>query len=105
MAGERKVLVVTASQATTKGLDMKTMGGAQVAGTRRILGHIDLGISLNQFGDEREAMVMRLAPVQGARHGATPDGEVFVLQNLSLGQPYMDSFAPKAGMQLLGLKD
>ena len=105
MAGERKVLVVTASQATTKGLDMKTMGGAQVAGTRRILGHIDLGISLNQFGDEREAMVMRLAPVQGARHGATPDGEVFVLQNLSLGQPYMDSFAPKARMRLLGLKD
>ncbi len=105
LGGERKALVVTAGQGNTPALGARTMQGSMTAGTTRILHHIDVGISLNQFGNEQEAMIMRLAPIKGARHSPTPKGEVYVLQNLFIGQPSMDSYAPGAGKHILGRYD
>ena len=105
IGGERKLLMVTASQGNTKAQDAHTMKGSMTGGTTRKLFHIDVGISLNQYGNEEESMVMRLAPIQGARHSATPTGQLYVLQNLFFGQPYMDSYAPGAGAHVLGAYD
>lgn len=105
LGGTRKALVVTAGQGNTKALDTRLMKGSMTAGTTRILHHIDIGISINQFGEEEDAMITRLAPIQGARHTATPKGEIYVLQNLFLGQPYMDSYAPGAGSYVLAQYD
>lgn len=105
LGGKRGCLMVTASQGNTKALSAHTMRGDMTAGTTRKLHHIDVGISLNQQGQELDAMMMRLAPIQGARHTPTPRGEVYVLQNFFLGQPYLDSFAPGAGEYISGTAD
>jgi hypothetical protein len=106
MAGKRKVLVVTASQTTRKSLSTKHIQTDQVAEDIRKLAHIDLGIGLNQLvkkedEDERKAMIMRLS-VMVKRHGETPSEECFVLQNLGLGQPAMDTYTTSFGRLLSG---
>lgn len=58
-------------------------------------------IGLNQLvkegsTDERKAMIMRLS-VMVKRHGETPSEECFVLQNLGLGQPAMDTYTTTYG--------
>jgi hypothetical protein len=106
MAGKRKVLVITASQGTRKSLMSKSIQTDQVAEDIRKLAHIDLGIGLNQLvkkedEDERKAMIMRLS-VMVKRHGETPSEECFVLQNLGLGQPAMDTYTTSFGRLLSG---
>lgn len=103
MAGERHAIVVTASQTTRKSMDAKSIKPTDTAEDIRKLAHIDLGISLNQRSNEKEdekaAMVMRLGTMV-RREGESTQEEVTVLQNLSLGQPAMDSWAPSVGRRL-----
>lgn len=102
MAKKRHLLFVTASQGTSEALKSRTLRNDQVAGTRRKLGHVHLGISINQVTDddkmkgrrsERAAGVVRLGTMV-RRQGRTPHEQVWVLQALGLGQPAMDAWYP-----------
>lgn len=111
IASKRKLLMVTASQGTRDAIKSKSMDMTQTAEDIRIMAHIDLGISLNQITEtkrgkvnEREQMILRLGAM-AVRHGHTPNDEVFVLQNLDLGQPAMDAWAVSAGHRLLGSRE
>lgn len=101
LAAERKLLLVTGGQGNAKAMSARSMHQDQIAGYTGINAHLDVTISLNQLGDnERAAMVMRMGCL-GMRHGRWPTEEVFVLQNLDLGQPLMDSFAASVGHKLI----
>ena len=102
MVQQRKVIGVTGFQGNRKSLTRRSMQQTDVPDDIRILAHIDQGISLNQLNgeddgkSERDAMVMRLGAM-AIRHGAWPEDECYVLQNLYLGQPAMDVYAVSLG--------
>lgn len=101
LAAERKLLLVTGGQGNAKAMSARSMKPDQIAGYTGIAAHLDLAVSLNQLGDdERAAMVMRMGCL-GIRHGRWPTEEVWLLQNLDLGQPLMDSFAISVGHKLI----
>ena len=101
LAQERKMVVVTASQAKTSSRKQRSVKHGDYAEDYRKGATLDLAIGLSQLDSEDEGksevvkMVMRLSPM-AVRHTATPTEEVYVLQNLKLGQPAMDTFAKSA---------
>lgn len=105
---ERKVILVTASQVNEAGLDAKHLKQKHAAGLKAKLGHMDLGIGINQIIEEKgavpselERMIARLNCL-AKRHGRWPDSEVYVLQCFDLGQAAMDSFSASARAALGG---
>ena len=98
LAQERKVIVVTASQAKSASRKQRSVRPGDFAEDYRKGATVDLAIGLSQIDSEeegkseREQMVMRLSAM-AVRHTRTPNEECYVLQNLELGQPAMDTFA------------
>ena len=99
---ERKALMVGASQAKSGARKQRSVKAGDYAEDYRKGATVDLAIGLNQMDSdvegrsEKAQMVMRLSAM-AVRHTAWPDEEVYVLQNLNLGQPAMDTFA-KSGV-------
>ena len=102
LAQERKIILVTASQAKSGARKQRSVKAGDYAEDYRKGATVDLAIGLNQMDSdvegrsEKAQMVMRLSAM-AVRHTAWPDEEVYVLQNLNLGQPAMDTFA-KSGV-------
>lgn len=97
---ERKAIMVTASQVTREGMAARTLKEHHVPGWVGKLHHIDLAIGLNQTKEapegklsEKEAGVLRLTSLKDPRQGKRVVDQVFILQNLEIGQPALDSFA------------
>lgn len=103
LAQERKVVVVTASQAKSSTRKQRSIRQGDFAEDYRKGATVDLAIGLNQLDSEeegkseREQMIMRLSAM-AVRHTRTPNEECYVLQNLELGQPAMDTFAKSVAL-------
>lgn len=91
LASERHCLVCTGSQALIKSGGKKGMKQENIYGDSRKLGNVDAMYGLNQTEEEKKRGVMRIGIL------ALRDGEFietrhcYVLQQLNLGQPILDS--------------
>lgn len=93
IAQERHAVVITASQSNTArtGKDIKQ---GDFAEDIRKLNLIDLGFSINQKPDEKRIGLTR-ALVLASRHDDFDQlNEVWVLGQLKIGMPYIDSYDP-----------
>ncbi len=98
LAQERHIIVLTASQAKSGARKQRSVKQGDYAEDYRKGATVDLAIGLNQLDSEdegkseREQGVMRLSAM-AVRHTAWPNEELYVLQNLKIGQPALDTFA------------
>jgi replicative DNA helicase len=91
MAAERHMLVVTASQSNRGSIKKRTVDQTDTAEDIRKIAHVDVMISLNQQPDERDRGVMRLCVIAHRHREFSQNRQVQVLQQLGLGQPFLDS--------------
>ena len=91
MAGERHCLVATATQASRRSIERRSVRQTDTSEDIRKLAHADMMFSLNQTPEEKAQGVMRVG-VMIHRHEEFHElGHVKVLQQLQLGQPLLDS--------------
>jgi len=91
LAGERNCLVVTGTQATRQGLDVKTVTHKHTARWIGKLGHVDMMLTLNQTPEEKVEGAMRIG-IMEHRHAFFVEGlDVAVLQKFGTGQVHLDS--------------
>jgi len=100
MAGERKCLVVSASQTNRKSIGKNRIGQVDVSDDIRKLAHIDLGMGINQNDIEKDYGVMRINFLAFRHKKSMENLEVTVLQNLDVGNPLLDSMIIKGGLKL-----
>jgi len=90
LAQERHCLVVTASQSNTM-RSGKQVGRGSWGETQEKEHTIEVGIAFNQSASDQAAGIMRASLVK-KRHGQTERMvELVILQQLSIGRPYIDS--------------
>jgi len=92
IAQEKNCVVVTASQtnvARSKGKDVSQGDWAESIAKEEL---IDLGISINQTPEEKRNGYCRLGKIKDRHSEFSLMSEVFVIQCLGLGLPYIDSF-------------
>jgi len=94
LAQERNSLVITATQSNRGSMDRRRVKPTDTSEDIRKLAHVNLMVSLNQTPREKRRGLMRLG-VSVAR-GVEFDElqEVLVVQELSIGQPFLDSEVP-----------
>ena len=91
MAMERNALVVTPTQVTKAGQDAKQQGIKHQARWVGKLGHVDAMLALNQTEKEQKKGLMRVSILAHRHKKFSPSHNCYVLQNLDLGQPHLDS--------------
>ena len=91
LAGVRKALVINANQSNRDSIDKKSLEQKNTAEDIRKLAHVDALFTLNQTKEEKKAGVMRIETLIHRHEESTEKGQVLVLQNLKLGQPFLDS--------------
>lgn len=92
LAQEKNCVVVTASQtnaAREKGRDVSQGDWAESIAKEEL---IDLGIAINQKPEEKRDGIARLVKIKDRHSEFSLMSEVFVLQCLNLGLPYINSF-------------
>jgi replicative DNA helicase len=93
LAQLRGCLVATATQGGIRKVESdKIVGVGDVAEDARKLAHVTKFITLNQTKDDKKKGVMRVSTsLQREAFGEDSGKDVIVLQNLSIGRPYIDS--------------
>lgn len=91
MAGERKALIVTASQITRAGIDKKQVKSGDMALWVGKTAHVDLFYTLNQTPDEKEDGIMRIGLIAHRYADFNENANCVILQKLSHGQACLDS--------------
>jgi hypothetical protein len=89
LAQAKHCLVATASQSNTERSGKKVGKGSWAESIEKRRG-IDLGLALNQTPEELEKGLLYIS-IDKMRHEEAVFSEVAVLQNLSIGRPYLDS--------------
>ena len=94
LAQERNALVASATQSNRGSMDRKRVKSTDTSEDIRKLAHVNVMATLNQTPREKKRGLMRIG-VSVAR-GVDFDElqEVLVVQNLSIGQPFLDSEIP-----------
>lgn len=90
MAAERQALIVTGDQTTRQAINRQSIEQVDTSEDIRKLAHVDAKFSLNQTPTEKEYLCMRVGTL-AHRHKKFTRGEVIVLQQLGIGQIYLDS--------------
>jgi replicative DNA helicase len=91
IAGERNCLVVNADQSDAMGRNQRSLNDSNWSEDKRKDSHIDMRIALNQTAREKADKVMRINVLMHRHNYFHPMREVLCLQELSLGQPLLDS--------------
>jgi len=91
MTEERHCLLATASQSTRGSADKKNVRSTDVAEDIRKMAHVDVMIPLSQTAEEKRRGVMRIGLAAHRDKDFDESKQVVVLQQLSLGQPNLDS--------------
>ncbi len=89
LAQERHCLVVTASH-SNKGTFDKDITAKDITEDIRKFNHVACLFAINQSKKDRENNFVRIS-LLGHRHEGNAGGDVFVLQKLEIGKPYLDS--------------
>ena len=92
LAGERKALVVTATQLTKEGQNAKTVGVQHTARWSGKLGHVDAIYGINQTAKEKEKGIQRINTILHRHQPFSETEQCVVLQNLDIGSVHLDSF-------------
>ncbi len=92
LAGERKALVVTATQITKEGQSANIVGLEHTARWSGKLGHVDAIYGINQTAKEKEQGVMRMSTLLHRHQSFSTTQQCAVLQNLDIGAIHLDSY-------------
>jgi hypothetical protein len=91
LAGERHVLVMNCDQGNRDSMDQVNIKQKHTQGTIKRLQNVDVELTLNQTEDEKEQGVMRIGVLLNRHDASKEKGQVYVLQQLELGMPNIDS--------------
>jgi len=92
IAQERNCLWVTATQSNRQSFESKNVKKTQTGEDIRKLAHVDIMATLNQTETEKRKKIMRMG-ILAHRHKYFDDfTQIVTLQQLELGQPYLDGF-------------
>lgn len=91
LAGVRHALVINCNQGNREADDKINIKRKHTGGTIKKLANVDVEYTLNQTDEEKKAGVMRVEVLVNRHDESTEKGQVFVLQQLKLGQPNLDS--------------
>jgi len=91
IAGERNCLVVTADQSDAAGRNQRSLNTSNFSEDKRKDAHLDVRIALNQLPPEKKDKVARVGVLFHRHNEYYIEKEVMILQELSLGQPMLDS--------------
>ena len=91
LAGTRHCFVGTVSQSSRKTFEKKKITPSDTSEDIRKLAHVEGLCSLNQTPEEKARGIMRMQALVKRHDEFDLIGEVMVLQQLSLGQPFLDS--------------
>ena len=91
LAGERRALTITPTQATSDALDIKQVKQQHTARWRGKLGHVDIMLSLNQLEAEKKRGIMRIGVMAHRFEDFHQSLNCTILQQLHLGQVNLDA--------------
>lgn len=91
LAGVRKALVINCNQSNRDSIDKKNINQKNTGEDIRKLAHVDALFVLNQVLDEKIGGRVRIDTLVHRHDEASEKGQVIVLQQLKLGQPFLDS--------------
>ena len=91
ISGERNCLVVTADQSDAAGRNQRSLNVSNFSEDKRKDAHLDIRIALNQTPAEKRDKVARVSVLFHRHKEYLVQKEVMILQELSLGQPLLDS--------------
>lgn len=91
LAMERNALVVSPTQVTKAGQDATQITAKHAARWVGKLGHVDVMLALNQTEKEQDKGLMRISIMAHRHKKFNHTHNCYVLQNLDLGQPHLDS--------------
>lgn len=90
----RNALIVTATQSNRGSMDRRKVKATDTGEDIRKLHHANVFVSLNQTPREKRKGLMRIAITVARGVEFDEMKEVLVVQNLSIGQPFLDSEIP-----------
>lgn len=95
LSQERHVLVITATQADAESYKRGRLSLSNFSEDKRKLSHVTAQYGLNQDpqGREKKLGVMRINEIVVREGEFSNDNEVYVLQDLAAGRPYLESFS------------
>ena len=91
LAGVRRALVINCNQSNRDSIDKKNIGQKNTGEDIRKLAHVDALFVLNQLPSEKKSGRIRIDTLVHRHDEAAEKGQVIVLQQLKLGQPFLDS--------------
>ncbi len=96
LSQERHVLVVTATQADSESYERKRLTMSNFSEDKRKLSHVTAMYGLNQDPQVREKKlgILRINEIVVREGEFSNDREVWVLQDLAIGRPFLESFFP-----------
>lgn len=92
MANERHALVISATQAAASAYGKKTLKQEDFSEDKRKFAHVTAMYGLNQDNQEKEVGIMRLNELVKRDGKYTNDRQVYLLQRLEEGRPFLGSF-------------
>jgi replicative DNA helicase len=92
MATKRNALVITATQLNKDALSAKQISVSHTAKWIGKLAHIDVMLALNQTPEEKAIGLMRMSVIEHRHKRFIETQNCYILQNLSVGQPNLDSY-------------
>jgi hypothetical protein len=91
IAQERGILWITPDQANAQARSSESITTSQTSESKTKDAHIDLRVALNRTPNEREDGVARVGVLFHREKQYSENKEVLILQNISIGQPLLDS--------------
>jgi len=91
ISGERNCLVVSADQSDAAGRNQRSLNPSNFSEDKRKDAHLDVRIGLNQTPREKQDKVARVSVMFHRHNEYQIEKEAMILQELSLGQPILDS--------------
>lgn len=91
IAGMKNCLVITADQSDAGGRKKRSLDDSNFSEDKRKDAHLDMRVAINQTMKEKYDKVARISVLFHRHEYFHPRREVLILQELSLGQPVLDS--------------
>lgn len=93
LSQEKHALVLSATQADAKSYNSNRLSMSNFSEDKRKLAHVTAQYGLNQNKREKALGVMRINEIVVREASFSSDSEVSILQDLSIGRPFLESFS------------
>lgn len=95
LSQERRCLVITATQADAKSYGKKSLDLSNFSEDKRKYAHVTAMFALNKSDEDKKNQLARFAALVLREVDYNMDDEVYVLQCLDIGRPFLGSFTPR----------